>query len=75
MDGKQTVDHQIAVEPALGRQMCVSCYAPSWEEGGVPATPIYNVYAGHTVVPLCEKCIRQIIKSASELGLDMTIDI
>lgn len=71
----RNVGHQISVEPTKGTQMCVSCYAQSWEEGGHPSTPIYMVNAGRTAVPLCENCIREIFRSASKLGLNMTINI
>ena len=45
---------QVSIQPATGTNMCVSCYAQSWEDSRVP---------------MCERCISEIVKAAVAAGL------
>lgn len=60
---------QVSIQPATGTNMCVSCYAQSWEDSRGVATPIYHLHIGTTTVPMCERCISEIVKAAVAAGL------
>ena len=35
---------QVSIQPATGTNMCVSCYAQSWEDSRGVATPFYHLH-------------------------------